>query len=385
MEAEWINEPNATDLMDKYFKWLNPNEDTATMRNNSDESDIYFCEDGCKTIYYKCKDASTLTNSFHAYIGHVAISSDAANGTKFYGSVSSNLNGDFYATTCNGHNILNDNGTTTYVNHGSTINGVPSGCDNYSTQYYCTGHSIKACYGHRDISIYIPIKTMQDAFDEGYKADSSQWTEDDQDWCWNLYNADWYDLYGSDPSGGAGFVAGGSMTADEINNILTNCGSASQVRQDILAAALSQVGALPYYYGGKPTSGDLPISTNHGMAGSSTSVADHVGRTIAGLDCFGFCQWTYWNVTGSNILPEGSAYTTTTVYNSTTCGNLTRLSDASELQIGDLGFQAGHVGIFAGVSDDGKLMWIHCNGSASNVSYGVYNGFTRYYRLKGLN
>jgi hypothetical protein len=61
------------------------------------------------------------------------------------------------------------------------------------------------------------------------------------------------------------------------------------------------------------------------------------------------------------------------------------LSGASELKIGDLGFQVGHVGIFAGLNAEGKMMWIHCTGGANTVVYGTYNGFTRFYRLNGLD
>lgn len=391
MDAEWKeeDEDNATDMMDKYFKWLNPNSDPDVMLENCEETDIYFC-DGCTDVYYTCNGYATVTDTSRTYYTYDAIMAQIDNGTKFFGDIIYNYNGDYYRTYCRRHY---DSETESWINHGTGYNRAPSGCSNYSKYRYCTGHHVKACYGHRDIKIYIPIKTMQDAFDEEYMVsehsfltflNGGEWTEDDQDWCWSLYNADWYDLYGTDPSGGVGFTAGGSLTQEEVDNILSNCGDASQLRQNLLSTALSQVGSLPYYYGGKPTSGSIPIQTNRGQAGSSTNIPDHVGRTIAGLDCFGFCQWVYWNTTGSNIMPEGSAYTTTSVYNSTTSGNLTRLSGAGDLKIGDLGFQAGHVGMFAGVSEDGKLMWIHCSGGANTVVYGTYNGFNRYYRLNGL-
>ena len=401
MDGEWneSDEDKATKAMDDYFEWLNPSSSSSNMINNSEESDIYFCADGCETAYYKCSDSATLTATDHTYMSQTDIQTQKSNGTTFYGTITAK-SGDYYVRKCKGHIIsnttTNEDGTTTTtystVNHGSKTNGTPSGCNNYSTTYYCTGHSIKACYGHRDISIYIPIKTMQDAFDDEYMASVSfftflsggQWTEDDMDWCWCLYNADWYDLYGIDPNGGVGFTAGGSLTQEEIDAILDGCGDVSELRQNLMTTALSQVGSLPYFYGGKPTSGGLPIQTNVGQAGGSASWADHIGRTTAGLDCFGFCQWVYWNTTGSNVMPEGSNATTTTVYNSVQYGNLKRLSSASELKIGDLGFQAGHVGMFAGVNADGQLMWIHCTGGSNTVVYGTFNGFTRFYRLNGL-
>ena len=339
-----------------------------------------------------------VTDTTRLYLKLSSVLAQRNNGAKFFGNIISNSKGEYYVTQCKGHAVITPDGNgvnhISYKSHGSAVNKAPSSkCKNYSTTYYCTGHKIKVCYGHRDITIKIPIKTMTDAFSENFMVSdhsfpthlNGQWEEDSQDWCSSLYSADWYDLYGKDPSGGIGFTPGSSMSPEDIKQVLDNCGSVSEIRQNIISSALSQVGSLPYYYGGKPTSGGVPIQTNHGPAGSTTSVEDHIGRTTAGLDCFGFCQWAYWNATGSNILPEGSSCTTTTVYNSTQCGNLKRLSGASELKVGDLGFLAGHVGIFAGVSGDGQLMWIHCNGSANTVSYGPYNGFTRYYRLKGLD
>ena len=398
MDAEWRerNEAHATDLMDKYFRWLNPNSDHQTLLENSEESDIYFCS-GCETVYYTCNSEALVTDTSRPYLKLSSVLAQRNNGAKFSGNIIQNTNGDYYVTRCKIHSKYGPDGHGGMIvvggtNHGSAVNRAPRRCYNYTTTRYCTGHKIKVCYGHRDITIKIPIKTMQDAFNENYMVYdhafnqlNGSWTEDATDWCNSLYDADWYDLYGKDPSGGIGFTPGSTMSPEDVNKVLESCGDVSAIRKKIISSAMSQVGSLPYYYGGKPTSGGTPIQTNHGTAGAKTNVADHVGRTTAGLDCFGFCQWAYWNATGSNILPEGSAYTTTTVYNSQQCGNLKRLSGASELKVGDLGFLAGHVGIFAGVSDSGQLMWLHCNGSANTVSYGPYNGFTRFYRLSGLN
>ena len=398
MDAEWRaqNEAHATDLMDKYFRWLNPNSDHQTLLANSEESDIYFCS-GCETVYYTCNSDALVTDTSRPYLKLSSVLAQRNNGAKFSGNIIQNTNGDYYVTKCKIHLKYGPDGhggrkVIGRTNHGSAVNRAPSRCYNYKTTRYCTGHKIKVCYGHRDITIKIPIKTMQDAFNENYMVYdhafnqlNGSWTEDATDWCNSLYDADWYDLYGKDPSGGIGFTPGSTMSPEDVDKVLKNCGDVSAIRKKIISSAMSQVGSLPYYYGGKPTSGGTPIQTNHGTAGAKTNVADHIGRTTAGLDCFGFCQWAYWNATGSNILPEGSAYTTTTVYNSQQCGNLKRLSGAGELKVGDLGFLAGHVGIFAGVSDSGQLMWLHCNGSANTVSYGPYNGFTRFYRLSGLN
>ena len=216
MYAEWGRdaENNATELMDKYFNWLNPSTNHNTLVSNSKESDIYSCPGGCTTVYYKCNDYTTLTNSNLNCISQSQILSQKANGAHFYGSIVSKSSGDYYVGYCRGHRVDIDDKHYTYTYHSSRVNGRPSRCNNYYYRYYCTGHSIKACYGHRDISIYIPVKKMIDAFNERYmvsdhsfptKLNGGNWTQDDKDWCNSLYDTDWYDLYGKDPTGGNGF------------------------------------------------------------------------------------------------------------------------------------------------------------------------------------
>ena len=276
--------------------------------------------------------------------------------------------------------ITHNHGTRTNNSKSVTppSNGI-SVCNNYTTTWYCTGHSVKACYGHRDVSIYIPVKFKEDFYDKH----NVIMDDEHKEWCDTIYNADWYKYYETDPLGGAGFNVDSSFDDEQMQEIIKNNGNVSALRQNILVTALSQVGQIPYYYGGKPKNAGTPIKTNVGIAGATASTKDHKGRTTAGLDCFGFCQWVYWTASGNNILPEGSSASTTAVFNSNTYGNLVNI-DASQLQIGDLGFQAGHVGIFAGFDENGKMMWVHCNGGANTVSYQAYTKFTRYYRLKGL-
>lgn len=216
MYAEWGRdaENNATELMDKYFNWLNPSTNHNTLVSNSKESDIYSCPGGCTTVYYKCNDYTTLTNRNLNCISQSQILSQKANGAHFYGSIVSKSSGDYYVGYCRGHRVDIDDKHYTYTYHSSRVNGRPSRCNNYYYRYYCTGHSIKACYGHRDISIYIPVKKMIDAFNEHYMVsdhsfpttlNGGNWTQDDKDWCNSLYDTDWYDLYGKDPTGGNGF------------------------------------------------------------------------------------------------------------------------------------------------------------------------------------
>lgn len=481
MDGEWgINqedgdptgdsfENKAIKMMDKWYDWLND-----SGKNNVEESDIYFCDDGCDTIYYTCNDDAIADNDDHDYVSMSVAQSEINAGAHVYpaGKTLSKKNyGDYYIATCNGHDHgkeeteivgpkgcddyevtfdedkhtgvayytakcnghTNDKGVRTrhvdykgvisrpekcdYYNlteedgkiiatcnkeggrshdHGTKRGtGVDTfiGCTDYSVQYYCTGHSATMCYGHKDVTIKIPVKVMQDAFDAKKKVSGDglysylpidkPWSEDDKEWCFDLYNADWYDLYGIDPMGGVGFTVDGTFDEGEIADIVASIGSTSTVRQNIIKSALSQVGSLPYYFGGKPRSGSVPIITNVGYAGAEAQRPDtDDNRTIAGLDCFGFCQWSYWNATGQNILPEGTNATTTMVYNLDSYGNLVNIPK-SELQPGDLGFMRGHTGIYAG-NVNGVDMWIHCNAGSNTVSYQAYNGFTRYYRLNGL-
>ena len=130
-----------------------------------------------------------------------------------------------------------------------------------------------------------------------------------------------------------------------------NCSAA---RKQVLTTALSLVGKVPYFWGGKSGPGwndewNTPKLVT--AAGSTTS------GTIRpyGLDCSGFTDWTYKTALGVSLYGGTQ----------TQWDNSFAVS-ADQLLPGDLGFLAesdgqgwNHVLIFAGYGEDGRRMWVH--------------------------
>ena len=121
--------------------------------------------------------------------------------------------GDSYKSVCNGH----DHGSS------STTVTIPSSCDNYTATYYCSGHSVEACFGHKDIEVTVTTIFMEQMFESNElptsstgahyssywtrlskfklntEAWNSGWTENYIAWANSLYNQNWTTLYGIDP------------------------------------------------------------------------------------------------------------------------------------------------------------------------------------------
>lgn len=149
-----------------------------------------------------------------------------------------------------------------------------------------------------------------------------------------------------------------------------NC---NETRKYILSTALSLVGKVPYFWGGKSDAGwndewNTPkVVTATGSSATGTILP-------YGLDCSGFTDWVFKTAMGVSI-KAGS-------WNQ--WDNSYAITEA-ELLPGDLGFMAvpgtvpvNHVLIYAGENEDGAHMWVHCT-SGSGV---VLNSpdYVSYYR-----
>lgn len=144
--------------------------------------------------------------------------------------------------------------------------------------------------------------------------------------------------------------------------------SCNATRKHILTTALSLVGKVPYFWGGKSGPGwneewNTPKLVT--AIGSSTT-----GSILPyGLDCSGFSRWTYLTAmdVGIGVNCDGQYPHTYAI-------------TADELLPGDLGFLAdddgwGHVLIFAGYSEAGKRMWVHSTwGSGVILNTPSYEG-----------
>ncbi len=177
-----------------------------------------------------------------------------------------------------------------------------------------------------------------------------------------------------------------TYTTEEINEIINNQTGLNANQQAILKTAIEAAGQISYYYGGKPTASGYPVMTTVGENGKTAKGTDNMGRTTAGLDCFGFVDWAYWTAFNNRILAIGSTSSTTTVHDNGAEG-LTRIS-ASEMKPGDLAFLRGHVGIYIGKDEEGHNIFCHCEGgggsNSDKVVVNTYAEWTAFYHVDYL-
>lgn len=162
-------------------------------------------------------------------------------------------------------------------------------------------------------------------------------------------------LYGAASSGEAVELTDAELIAFVERQ---NCNA---TRKYILSTGLSLVGKVPYFWGGKSGPGwneewNTPKVVTAEGSSSTGTIRPY------GLDCSGFTTWVYNTALGVNIGAGTSGQYPNTV----------AISEA-ELAPGDLGFLAesdgsgwNHVLMFAGYSETGERMWVHCS-SGSGV------------------
>ena len=156
-------------------------------------------------------------------------------------------------------------------------------------------------------------------------------------------------LYGSMGSG-----ENVSLTDKELVDFV-NSQNCNDTRKHILSTALSLVGKVPYFWGGKSGPGwndewNTPKLVTAAGSNSTGTIRPY------GLDCSGFTTWTYSTALGVDIGAGTSGQ-----YPKTTA--VTK----AELLPGDLGFLSdsggnawSHVLMFAGYDKNGTGMWVHC-------------------------
>ena len=155
-----------------------------------------------------------------------------------------------------------------------------------------------------------------------------------------------------------------------------NC---SPLRKHILTTALSLVGKVPYFWGGKSAPGWNDAWNTPRLVTAAGSASTGTIRPF-GLDCSGFTTWVFNTAVGVEI-GAGCNRQYTNTYG----------ISASALLPGDLGFLAdgsdwGHVLIFAGYSSDGTRMWVHsASGTGVVLNSPDYEGRLSYRRLSIVN
>lgn len=133
----------------------------------------------------------------------------------------------------------------------------------------------------------------------------------------------------------------------------------SSARSQVLTVALSLVGKVGYFWGGKYNG--TGWNENWGKLTKVIAAGDRTTGTYQplGLDCSGFVDWAYRTAGVTNILQAGGTWHQY---------NVTTPIKSDQLRPGDLGFMLNssgrttHVGIYVGKDSSGKRLWVHSQG-----------------------
>lgn len=225
-----------------------------------------------------------------------------------------------------------------------------------------------ACPGHVDLAVQVQIAGLEEA-DGLFSRDSlgnemaSQglwpgWNDETTGQAKALAAQDWLQDYGLTVEG---MALRNPLTSEDLDLYLSLVPeTASEGRKNLVQYALSSVGRIPYYWGGKPRRAGY-----EGNAFGTVVSADIDGRFLRGLDCSGWISWVYWSATGSRL---GSESTSSLM----SCGSpVTK----EELLPGDICIRPGanaHVVMFLGWTADGQMLCIQeTSGNINNVEVGI--------------
>ena len=234
----------------------------------------------------------------------------------------------------------------------------------------------RTCPGHVDCTVLAGGKGTAEADSLVQAADTLEavkssgwtgWNADTRNMAGALLAQDWsqeYGLYTVD------YPVKGLLNSQEIELYMSLVPEdASRQRKDFVRYALTSVGKIPYYWGGKPSA---PGYTGNGFG--SLTVPDEDGRLLKGLDCSGWINWVYWSVTGKGL----GAQSTGTLLG---CGSPVA---RDELLPGDICIRfnpMAHVVIFLGWTAEGNMLCIQeTTGNSNNVEVGTVTSNWESYR-----
>ena len=236
--------------------------------------------------------------------------------------------------------------------------------------------SSRTCPGHVACTVLAVVKGTAEADSLFQAADTLEavkasgwtgWNADTRNMAGALLAQDWsqeYGLYTVD------YPVKGLLNSQEIELYMSLVPEdASRQRKDFVRYALTSVGKIPYYWGGKPSA---PGYTGNGFG--SLTVPDEDGRLLKGLDCSGWINWVYWSVTGKGL----GAQSTGTLLG---CGSPVA---RDELLPGDICIRfnpMAHVVIFLGWTAEGNMLCIQeTTGNSNNVEVGTVTSNWESYR-----
>lgn len=166
---------------------------------------------------------------------------------------------------------------------------------------------------------------------------------------------------------------GDPLSEEEIETMAAGA-TGDPDRQEILRTALSLVGRVPYFWGGKSASG-WNDEWNTLKQVTVPGVSSYGSLRPYGLDCSGFTDWV-WRTAGYRSIGSGVHA------QFWACPRIRNIEDDNELQPGDLVFKnwpdnsvINHVGIYYGKDAEGNNLYIHCSSGAGGVVVNGYSGF----------
>lgn len=167
----------------------------------------------------------------------------------------------------------------------------------------------------------------------------------------------------SDPTLLNGLMSDLTITQANAVELLKNLpDDLDEERLAVVKAALSLVGKVNYFWGGKSLT--LGWDYRWGTTMKVTSEGSQSTGTYRpyGLDCSGFVDWAFYNATDGQYYPSGGDGGTQAQLN-----NCYVISESEALP-GDLVFASdiGHVGIVGGRDGNSSLLIIHCTGGGYN-------------------
>ena len=165
-------------------------------------------------------------------------------------------------------------------------------------------------------------------------------------------------------------------TNSEIQSILNGLDVSTLTRENVIKVALSLVGKVEYFWGGKSEAGWNPEWGKTKLVTAPGSKQSTGKYKPYGLDCSGYTSWVYLTAGYTENIGVG---TYAQIHNSYPISN-------SELKPGDLVFKQlnstsgiNHVGIFF-KRENGVNYYIHCT-SGKGVVVNSYSKFKYFRRL----
>lgn len=235
-----------------------------------------------------------------------------------------------------------------------------------------------SCPGHVDLHVKAVITGLSDSKKGLFSLDTigntpndavnwPGWTEETKNSAINLANQDWTEAYGLTltPS----FITN-PLSYEEIDSYMNRLPeNLSENRRKLIHYALSSVGRVPYYWGGKPACADYE-NNNFG----ALVTPDEKGRSMKGLDCSGWISWVYWSAIHKRLSSESTSG----------LASVGTATERSDLQPGDIILKTGdegHVVMFLCWESDGNMTVIHESSAlVNNVTVTTMSANWPYYR-----